>query len=502
MSRFIVTITPPTPNGDLHIGHFAGPFLAADVFTRLQRQQGHECMLVCYMDDYHSYMLRKGLELDRDPDDIARENAGKINATLAGARIEVDNFLSAGGNPYYRRAATEIYEAASNAGAITRRTSKEPYCPNCGTWGYEAFGRGLCNYCGQDSDASQCEECAYPPDPAKMKDYHCKLCGGEFEWRPVERDFLDIQRYGDFLKGVFKRAPIRPPVDRWASEILTNGPKEWGITRPGEAGLDLTEDGSTRLHTWFLGLAGYMAATREYAEEVAGRPELYDEYWHSPGVTLAQFLGYDCAYSHLVAYPALLSNFEEPRPVHHFYPNQFLKLNGKNLSTSRNHVLWVRDLVEAFGADAVRLYLAAIAPEETVGDFQEAGFKEWHRSVFTKTIPALLDRAVQEQGAGEPAAVDPDDESLIRNFQDRWRAAASIDDFSMRTLAHIMLDAIAVAAERLRFDKPVAPFVRLIGDLGPPLIPDLSQQISETLSRGAGAPRDERSKVSSLSDAV
>lgn len=39
MNRFLVTITPPTPNGDLHIGHIAGPFLGADVFTRVQRQQ-------------------------------------------------------------------------------------------------------------------------------------------------------------------------------------------------------------------------------------------------------------------------------------------------------------------------------------------------------------------------------------------------------------------------------------------------------------------------------
>lgn len=48
MSKYIVTITPPTPNGDLHIGHIAGPFLAADVFTRVQRQRGHDCVLVSY----------------------------------------------------------------------------------------------------------------------------------------------------------------------------------------------------------------------------------------------------------------------------------------------------------------------------------------------------------------------------------------------------------------------------------------------------------------------
>ena len=36
--RAIVTITPPTPNGDLHLGHLSGPFLAADVCARTLRQ--------------------------------------------------------------------------------------------------------------------------------------------------------------------------------------------------------------------------------------------------------------------------------------------------------------------------------------------------------------------------------------------------------------------------------------------------------------------------------
>ncbi len=35
--RYLVTATPPTTNGDLHLGHLSGPYLAADVFTRFAR---------------------------------------------------------------------------------------------------------------------------------------------------------------------------------------------------------------------------------------------------------------------------------------------------------------------------------------------------------------------------------------------------------------------------------------------------------------------------------
>ena len=33
--------TPPTPNGDLHLGHLSGPYLGADVYVRFQRMQRH-----------------------------------------------------------------------------------------------------------------------------------------------------------------------------------------------------------------------------------------------------------------------------------------------------------------------------------------------------------------------------------------------------------------------------------------------------------------------------
>ncbi|MCF5284232.1 class I tRNA ligase family protein, partial [Pseudomonas syringae] len=190
MSKFIVTITPPTPNGDLHIGHIAGPFLAADVFTRVQRQRGHECVLVSYSDDYQSYMLRKGLELGVDPVELARRNSDRIEASLAAINIQPDNWMRPHDNPWFAEAVGEVFGALRDAGAIECRDSSEPYCPDCDVWGYEAFARGNCNYCGAESDASQCENCAQAPDAELMTDLRCKLCSQPSQWKNAHRAFL------------------------------------------------------------------------------------------------------------------------------------------------------------------------------------------------------------------------------------------------------------------------------------------------------------------------
>lgn len=225
MTKIIVTITPPTPNGDLHIGHLAGPFLSADVFTRVQRQQGNDCVLVSYSDDYQSYMIRKGLEVSRDPIELARENTGKIKSTLAAANIAVDHWMQPFDNKYFADSAREVFDAAVASGRVHKRTTDEPYCKQCNRWGYEAFGRGRCNYCGSDSDASQCEECAYPPDAARMEQFSCKLCRTPFEWRPVERSYLDVASGVPKLDALFRHRAIRLPMNRWAEEVLQRDQK-------------------------------------------------------------------------------------------------------------------------------------------------------------------------------------------------------------------------------------------------------------------------------------
>ncbi len=142
MSKYIVTITPPTPNGDLHIGHIAGPFLSADVFTRIQRQRGHECVLLSYSDDYQSYMQRKGIETGIEPSVLAQSNTEKIKRSLAAMKISVDNWMSPYNNPFFKDAVQELFDSAHERGAIAFHDSSEPYCASCNVWGYEAFGRG------------------------------------------------------------------------------------------------------------------------------------------------------------------------------------------------------------------------------------------------------------------------------------------------------------------------------------------------------------------------
>ncbi|AKK00935.1 MULTISPECIES: methionine--tRNA ligase [Pseudomonas] len=482
MSKFIVTITPPTPNGDLHIGHLAGPFLSADIFTRTQRQKGHDCVLVSYSDDYQSYMLRRGREQGREPAQIGEENTRKINLSLKMAGIEVDHWMRSLDNTCFRDAVLELYHQGVNDRNIYQKTVLAPFCRACNVWGYEAFGRGQCSSCGQDSDASQCEECACAPNYLYMKNFRCKLCGGEHEWVEKDHAYLNIGKNVHKLRAWLGDSAVRLNSRAFVERELAPTPEDWQITRHGDAGLDIGQPHLGKVHTWFMGMAGYIAATREHFTVNQQTPELFDSFWRSDDTTLVGFLGYDCLYSHGIAYPILLAGSPYAKKKQRLYTNMFLKLNGLNLSTSRNHAIWIRDLVSDYDTDSVRLYMALLAPEEQESDFVETQFVEWHQTFYQNTLETLTVAATQESPHFWLDGMQRNEHKLLCEVYNRWSAVTSADSFSSRNLAALAVELYEMAYERLQAEQPLYYLVALASCICAPITPTLSRQIQKRCS--------------------
>ena len=92
MAKTIITATPPTPNGDLHVGHLSGPYLAADVHARFLRARGQDVAYVSSSDDNQSYVVTTAHRLGMEPKALAAQQAERIRETLAQASIAIDAF--------------------------------------------------------------------------------------------------------------------------------------------------------------------------------------------------------------------------------------------------------------------------------------------------------------------------------------------------------------------------------------------------------------------------
>src|SRR5579864_6302654 len=89
-TRVLVIATPPTPNGDLHVGHLSGPYLGADIHCRYLRLRGIECAYISGADDHQSYTAFKGEQLGWTPAAVADHFGDAMQKTLEAAEIFTD----------------------------------------------------------------------------------------------------------------------------------------------------------------------------------------------------------------------------------------------------------------------------------------------------------------------------------------------------------------------------------------------------------------------------
>ncbi|MEI7376002.1 methionine--tRNA ligase [Dickeya chrysanthemi] len=468
MKRFIITITPPTPNGDLHLGHLSGPFLAADVMQRRLRQQGHDVIFISYSDDYQSYLPRKTHALLRQPFDYGRLMLKAMKLSLELVNINLDLFMQAAENPAYRKAG-EHY-AALVADQVEIKSFKTFYCPSCELYGYEGFGRTHCNWCGTSSDASQCEHCARVPDIEKIEAMTCMSCQGPMTPTQVKQHVWHIGQNYPAVRQALQARPKRACLTRYLDEVLSDEQEQWPITRPGDAGLPVAVLDNYPLHTWFLGMAGYRASVETYLADHPVRGG-FDAWWN-PDTELIHFLGFDCSYSHAVGYSSLLlADTEGPLPGT-FITNRFLKLDGEDFSTSRGHAVWIKDLTGQYPADAIRLYCARFAPETQVENFSRDDFHRWCQQVF---MPLAQQAACQRDAA---STLTNEQQQQLREHSTRraWQHAASIEQFSIAGMADALLGfAHFIQSDTALVASPLA--WQMVAEMAVALCPDLSASI-------------------------
>lgn len=473
MARLIVTAAPPTSNGDLHIGHLSGPYLGADVLARVRRQLGDDVLYVSYSDDYQDYVQRKAVETGSTPQDVARHYAGVIANTLAKANIVYDNFLRTLDNPLLEEALHTFYNAAKADGALHRRKAPVPYHEKGQLWGYEAFARGTCPNCGASTDTSQCEGCAFPPVIEDMHDLRCVLDGGPMARVEVEQIFLDMEKHRDLLKGIYANARFRPQLRAFCDQLLASELRPWAISRPHAWGPAVPDDPNASLHTWFGGICGYYAASREWAQRI-GQPDKWRDYWEDPQCSIVHFIGFDCSFSHAVAYPSLLSHLPEAPRVRQILTNYFLNLEGQGFSTSRGLAIWANEFLDHVEADALRYYLALHAPENAEGDFNLADFQE----TVNRDLHQTFAEAKNKTGHGVARDIS-DLETELEPIRAAFAAASTIEGFSLNGMARSLQDLTAMI-RRARPDE-IRPLLAVYATMARALQPEFAEKLCRYL---------------------
>lgn len=264
----------------------------------------------------------------------------------------------------------------------------------------------------------------------------------------VEQDqiMLNIGTHHAFLENLFEKMSCRPPLTKFAAEILPNLPDTWAISRPGDWGPELPERPGQTLHTWFGGIAGYLAASMDWAIR-KGQVDAWKHYWADDNTEIVHFVGIDCAFSHAVVYPILLSSVGSGAQTAQVFTNQFLTLNGDGFSTSRGHAIWAGDFFSQVDSDAARLYLALVAPELEEADFDLAAFESFTNCVCYKILSNAVSMvATSQPNDGAPGDSLTSDIAMMKldSIRDNFLIATAVETFSMRGIASCVQDLLTL----------------------------------------------------------
>ena len=371
MERLVVISPAPTANGDLHLGHLAGPFLAADVCTRYARATGRTALYGTGMHFTQNYVVTAAQRLGVDPEELRERSADEVRRTLAATGVDIDGFGCVGDR--FTKLVTGFWERLHSRGLLELRSVRFPYLRSTGEYLMDAYVTGGCPSCLAEGGAGICESCGLPIAPGDLLDPRSTRCPDEpVEHREADILVFPVERYRAELEAYFARTPMRPRMAGLVEAALAGPLPDFPITQPTSWGVPapFPEVPGQVIYPHMEGMPWSMFTTALAAEERGAVLSADDELWHADsGTTVVYFLGLDATYPFAVVGTALLSALGGYVLPAQYVTNEFYELAGEKFSTSRDHVVGGRELAGEVPRDLIRFHLCVTAPEFQRTDF-------------------------------------------------------------------------------------------------------------------------------------
>ncbi|WP_394848190.1 class I tRNA ligase family protein [Pendulispora brunnea] len=368
--RTMVTAAPPTPNGDLHVGHISGPYLAADIHTRYLRLRGVDARYISGSDDNQSYVKTNAARLGMGPQASADLLSYDILTTLTEMGIRLDQFVRPNASPHHGKLARELFRTLKVHGHLVEKEVDSPWCEKCDLYLYEAYIGGRCPHCHAPSGGNICEECGRPNDCADLLEPRCTQCGSAPVRRPTTRLFFPLSRWEKPLREFHRKVAMNPSLRSLCEQAMAAGLPDIAVTHVTDWGIQVPLVGyeDQCIFVWCEMAARYLAHARHLSS--------VEDYWKSDDGNIVQCFGFDNGFFYAVLLPAIYMAFDPSLRLPSAYlMNEFYHLDGRKFSTSRRHAIWARELAAQVPADMVRFYLSYTRPEVESTNFTREDFK-------------------------------------------------------------------------------------------------------------------------------
>ena len=393
--RIFIGVAWPYANGSLHLGQIAGAYLPPDIFARYHRLKGNDVLMVSGSDQHGTPTTIKAEQEGKTPGEIAAFYHQQFLDSWQKFGISFDLFTTTD-TANHAEVAQDIFLTLLNKGYAYKDTVSQAFCTSCQRFLPDRYVEGTCPYCeSAQARGDQCEECGKPLDTSELIGPRCRLCGTTPVFRDSEHFFLKLTAFRDrLLAWVRQQTHWRQNVLNFTTRYLEEGLIDRAITRDITWGVPVPVDGfeNKRIYVWFEAVIGYLSATKEWAKSI-GDEEKWRSFWQGE-VKSYYFLGKDNIAFHTIVWPAMLMGYGDLNLPYDIPANEFLTIEGKKLSTSRNWAVWLSDYLSRYDPDPLRYLLSINMPETGDTDFSWREFIRRNNDELVATYGNLVHRVL------------------------------------------------------------------------------------------------------------
>ena len=407
----LTAVAWPYANGPRHIGHVAGFGVPSDVFSRYHRLAGNNVLMVSGTDEHGTPIQVQAEQEGVSPRELADRNALVIAKDLQQLGLSYDLFTRTTTRNHYA-VTQQLFLGLLDNGYIFARTELGAISPSTGRTLPDRYIEGTCPICGYPSArGDQCDNCGNQLDPIDLINPVSKINGETPKFVQTEQFFLDLPAFTEVISDwLRKQGHWRSNVQKFALNLLDDL-KPRAITRDLDWGIPVPLDGwrdrnDKKIYVWFDAVIGYLSASIEWAART-GDPDAWRAWWQNPDAKSYYFMGKDNIVFHAEIWPAMLFGYSGiggkggkagslgalDRP-YDIVSSEFLTMEGRKFSSSRNVVIYVGDMLSRYDADALRYYLTSAGPENQDTDFTWAEFVRRNNDELVAGWGNLVNRTI------------------------------------------------------------------------------------------------------------
>jgi methionyl-tRNA synthetase len=458
-ARTLVTAALPYANGHIHLGHIAGAYLPSDIYVRYKRLRGDAVLFIGGSDEYGVPITLTALKEGVSPREVVDRYHTANDEAFHSLGISFDIFGRTTW-PLHVESTQSFFLRLLEGGYITTQEMLLWYSEKSNRYLPDRYVRGTCPKCGYaDANGDECENCGAQYAAHDLIEPHANIPGDGSKpvLRPSLHWFLNLPAFATRIKAWLDshpewRANVRGIAYSWVNDLRSRcitRDSDWGVPIP----IDDSSTEGKRIYVWFDAPIGYITNTRQWGIDTRKDDRAWEIWWKDPETRLLHFMGKDNVPFHTVIFPAMLFGQGEyilpDNVIGNEYLNVFNRATGQaeKASKSKGNMISVRWFASKFSRDAIRYYIAAIAPEAKDSDFDWDEFGHRYNGELCDVVGNFVHRCLTmthknfDAQVPQPGPLDTDDQAMLDAIPQQIDAIAeSLEEFRIRQALERFID--------------------------------------------------------------